>query len=339
MVQQSNTSTLRTAWRALDGNIGEGGWRTIPLEMKSTCCLLAGRYFPGNEEALLVGFRSVNVPQDKNLPQGRGFRVNRMECSIVAGVHVWVSLSRFAVGSFDMFALMADDIVDFLNSRTTESEDCIFHAFLGRIRAWQNFMVRENVGVLSAEAETGLFGELIILDTLIASGMPAIDAVNAWHGPIDGIQDFLIGTGAIEVKTTASQGSFPAKISSLGQLDNSLVQPLYLAGIRVALHDSGTTLTEFVDSLRSRFLSDSHALSVYENRLIQAGLIKSYADSYTRRFIHSSTVTFHVNEEFPRLISSNVRIEIQKARYELDLALIRQLDVGINKAIVGLRGI
>lgn len=339
MVQQSNTSTLRTAWRALDGNTGEGGWRTIPLEMKGTCRLLAGRYFPGNEEALLVGFRSVNVPQDKNLPQGHGFRVNRMECNIVADVHVWVSLSRLAAGSFDMFALMAEDIVNFLNSRTKESEGSIFHAFLGRIRAWQNFMDRENVGVLSAEAETGLLGELIILDTLIVSGMPAIDAVNAWHGPINGIQDFLIGTGAIEVKTTASQGSFLAKISSLEQMDSSSVQPLYLAGVRVALHDSGTTLTAFVDSVRSRFISDSFAQSIYENRLIQAGLIKAHADSYTRRFLHSSTVTFHVNEEFPRLTTSNVRIEIRKARYELDLTLIKQLDVGINKAIVDLRGV
>ena len=339
MVQQSNTTTLRTAWRALDGNTGEGGWRTIPLEIKGNCRLLAGRYFPGNEEALLVGFRSVNVPQDKNLPQGHGFRVNRIERNIVADVHVWVSLSRLAAGSFDMFALMAEDIVDFLNSRTTESEGSIFHAFLGRIRAWQNFMDRENVGVLSAEAETGLFGELIILDTLLVSGMPAIDAVNAWDGPINGIRDFLIGTGAIEVKTTASQGSFLAKISSLEQMDNSQVQPLYLVGVRVALHDSGTTLIAFADSLRSRFISDSSAQSIYENRLIQAGLIKAHTDSYTRRFIHSSTVTFHVNEEFPRLTASNVRIEIRKACYELDLTLIQQLDIGINKAIVDLRGI
>lgn len=339
MVQQSNTSTLRTAWRALDGNTVEGGWRTIPLEIKGNCRLLAGRCFPGNEEALLVGFRSVNVPQDKNLPQGHGFRVNRIECNIVADVHVWVSLSRLAAGSFDMFALMAEDVVDFLNSRTTESEGIIFHAFLGRIRAWQNFMDRENVGVLSAEAETGLLGELIILDTLIMSGMPAIEAVNAWHGPINGIQDFLIGTGAIEVKTTASQGSFLAKISSLEQMDSSSVQPLYLAGVRVALHDSGTTLIAFADSLRSRFISDSSAQSIYENLLIQAGLIKAHTDSYIRRFLHSSTVTFHVNEEFPRLTTSNVRIEIRKARYELDLTLIKQLDVGINKAIVNLRGV
>jgi len=339
MVQQSNTSTLRTAWRALDGNTGEGGWRTIPLEIKGNCRLLAGRYFPGNEEALLVGFRSVNVPQDKNLPQGHGFRVNRIERNIVADVHVWVSLSRLAAGSFDMFALMAEDIVDFLNSRTTESEGSIFHAFLGRIRAWQNFMDSENVGVLSAEAETGLLGELIILDTLLVSGMPAIDAVNAWHGPINGIRDFLIGTGAIEVKTTASQGSFLAKISSLEQMDNSQVQPLYLAGVRVALHDSGTTLIAFADSLRSRFISDSSAQSIYENLLIQAGLIKAHTDSYIRRFLHSSTVTFHVNEDFPRLTTSNVRIEIRKARYELDLTLIKQLDVGINKAIVNLRGV
>jgi len=339
MVRQSNKSTLRAAWRALVGGTGEGGWRTIPLEMKGNCRLLAGRYFPGNEEAILVGFRSVSVPQDKNLPQGHGFRVNRIERNILADGHVWVSLARLAAGSLDMFALMAEDIINFLNSRTTESEDSIFQAFLGRIRAWQNFMDREGAGILSAEAETGLFGELIILDTLISSGMPTIDAVNAWQGPIDGVQDFLIGTGAIEVKTSASQGSFLAKIISLEQLDNSLVQPLYLVGVRVAFHESGMTLPAFAHDVRTKFTSDTLALLIYENRLIQAGLLTAHADSYTRGLVHSSTLVFQVNEEFPRLTAGNVGTEIRKARYELDMELIKQPDVGIDKAIADLRGV
>lgn len=339
MVQQSNTNTLLAVWRALDGVAGEAGWRTIPLEMKGNCRLLAGRYFPSNEEAILVGFRSVNVPQDKNLPQGHGFRVNKIERNIIADGHVWVSLARLAAGSLDMFALMAEDIVNFLNLRTAESEDSLFYAFLGRIRAWQNFMGREGAGILSAEAEIGLFGELVILDKLILSGMPAIDAVNAWQGPIDGLQDFLIGTGAIEVKATASQGSFPAKISSLEQLDNSLVRPLYLAGIRLELHDAGITLPAFAQLVRSKLISDTMAISIFENRLIQAGLLGAYVDGYTRCFIHSGTVAFMVNEEFPRLTAGNVGIEIRKACYELDLAIIKQSEFGIDRAIADLRGV
>jgi hypothetical protein len=259
--------------------------------------------------------------------------------NIVADGHVWVSLARLAAGSLDMFTLMAEDIVNFLNSRTTESEDSIFHAFLNRIRAWQNFMDREGAGILSAETETGLFGELIILDKLISSGMPAIDAINAWQGPIDGVQDFLIGTGAIEVKTTASQGSFPAKISSLEQLDDSLVQPLYLAGVRVALHDSGITLPVFANEVCSKFTSDSAARSMFENRLIQAGLLEAHTGRYTRCFVHSNTMIFHVNEGFPKLTAGNVGVEIRKASYELNLALIKQSDVDIEKAIAELRGI
>ena len=117
------------------------------------------------------------------------------------------------------------------------------------------------------------------------------------------------------------------------------MQPLYLAGVRVALHDSGVTLSAFADSVRLKFISNSPAQSIYENRLIQARLLKAHSDSYTRRFVHSSTVTFKVDESFPRLTTSNVRIEIRKAHYELDLALIKQLDFGINKAIEDLRGI
>lgn len=337
MALQINTNTLRTAWRALDGSSSESGWRTIPLEMKGNCRLLAGRYFPDNEEAILVGFSSINLPQDKNLPQGHGFRVNRLERNIISDGRIWISLERLATGSLDMFSLMAEDIVNFINSYATENEGSIFHAFLGRIRAWQNFMGREGPGILSAEAETGLFGELVLLDRLISSGISLIDAVNAWQGPLDGVQDFLIGTGAIEVKTTASEGSFLVKINSLDQLDNSIVQPLYLVGVRVSLHNSGITLPAYAEIIRSKFKPDASALSIYENLLIQAGLLDAHFDNYTRLFVQSHIIAFNVNEEFPRLTAGNVSIEIRKARYELDLALIKQPDTNIDEVIENLK--
>lgn len=330
---------LHTAWQALAGNSSEGGWHTIPVEMKGNCRVLAGRYFPGNEEAILVGFNSINVPLDKNLPQGHGFRVNRLERNIIGDGHIWVSLARLSQGSLDMFALMAEDIVNFLSIHANDSEESVFNAFLGRIHAWQNFMNRENSGILSAESEIGLFGELILLQNLLKSEMPIMDVINSWHGPIGGIKDFLIGTGGIEVKTTVVQGAFPAKISSLEQLDNSLVQPLYLAGIRILLSNSGTTLPEFADQLRSSFSSNTTALNTYDNRLIQVGLFEAHSANYTRRFVHSSTFVFTVNDNFPRLTQGNVGIEIRKVSYDLDLALIKQEDAGIDKVIANLRGI
>lgn len=54
---------IASAWKALAGNShGDEGWMTIPVSFKSSCKLLAGRHYPGNEEAVLVGLSSFQMP-------------------------------------------------------------------------------------------------------------------------------------------------------------------------------------------------------------------------------------------------------------------------------------
>lgn len=332
-------NSLLAAWRALDGAATATGWRTIIVEKNGNCRLLAGRRFPGNEEAILVGFSTATVPHDKHLPQGHGFQVNRLERNLIGDGNVWVSLARLPVGSLDMFSLMAEDIVSFLKVRSADSEENIFRAFLNRIHAWQNFMNRGSLGILSGEAEIGLFGELIILKSLLTMGMPPIDVLNSWAGPSGGIQDFLVGTGAIEVKTTISPASFPAKISSLEQLDTSLIQPLFIAGVRLSLSESGMSLPEMAGSLRPFLTSDGIAASIYENRLIQAGLLEAHTGGYVRKFSHNNTAIFAVKDGFPKLTHENIPIEIGRANYELDLALIVEHSTELVDAVNILRGV
>lgn len=75
MAPRTDAESLRQAWRALSCNGGGEGWRTIPIELDAPCRLLAGRHCPGDEEAIIVGFRGVRLPPDAHLPQGHGFGV------------------------------------------------------------------------------------------------------------------------------------------------------------------------------------------------------------------------------------------------------------------------
>ena len=60
---------IASAWKALAGNSrGDESWMTIPVSLKSSCKLLAGRHHPGNEEAVLVGFSSFQMPTKGQLP-------------------------------------------------------------------------------------------------------------------------------------------------------------------------------------------------------------------------------------------------------------------------------
>jgi hypothetical protein len=337
MVPLNNPQSLRSVWQALSSSNAEShGWRTLKLEVEGVP-LRAGRRLPENQEALMVGFTSVPVPPDKNLPQGQGFAVNRIRDDSVDRYHTWVTLSRLPAGNLDMFTLMVEDIISFLGSRPSGSQDMLFHAFLGRIRAWQNFMDQNTAGILSTEGETGLFGELVVLEALSALGLPPRDLIRMWQGPAGGIHDFSLGTGGIEVKTTLAKSIFPAKISSLDQLDDHVVKPLWLTGVRLALIETGQRLPELARGLREVFSSDPNALQYYENRLIQAGLLEAHDEEYTRRFIRTDVLVWQVDENFPKLTPANVPVEIRKAVYEIDLALIKTPAVTLDAAVTALR--
>jgi len=338
MAPRNNDVRIRAAWRALASDDDGEGWRTIPIELDGECLLLAGRHFPGNEEAILVGFGKVPMPPANRLPQGHGFRVEKVEHNLLGDDHAWLSLSRQQGGSLDMFAMMAGDIVGMLEAYAQAGQERLFQLFLSRIRAWQDFMERDGDGILTAEAEVGLCGELLVLRDILEARLPAAITLENWDGPLRGLHDFLMGTGAIEVKTTVGAKGFPAVISSLEQLDESIRQPLFIAGVRLFVDASGKTLPEFTAELRSLLHHDPVALAIFECRLLQAGLLEKFAHRYTRRFLHARTVVLPVDEKFPKLTHGNVSIAIRKAWYELDLDLTDTTDIGLRQAIEQLTG-
>ena len=324
---------LRAAWRALAG-AGQGeGWQTIPVTVRAPCSLSAARRMPGGEEAVLIGFRGVRSLPDTRLPQGHGFEVIRLDDDPTGRDHLVVALARRPGGSTELFAMMAEDLVGLLDDWATEREHTVYRRFLARIRAWQDFMNRQRESVLSAENEQGLFGELVLLERLIEAGLPPRDILDAWQGPVDGLQDFILGSGGIEVKTTLSVGEFPATVSSLEQLDDNLRQPLFVAATMLALHSSGMTLPEMADVIRGRLDDDREVIDTFDIRLMQAGLLRSTRGRYTRRFLHASSAILRVQGDFPRLTRANVQPAVRKARYEIDLHQADAEEVELERAL------
>jgi len=333
MAASGEMRDLCAAWRALAGGHEGEGWKTIPVTVHAPCMVLAGRHLPGDEEAVLVGFRNVRTVPDSHLPQGRGFRVFQLPVDPTGGDRVWMALARSASGSPELFAMMAEDLVRLLEDGTVQDEAGLLHRLVFRIRAWQDFMERHGQGVLLPEAELGLFGELVLVDRMMASGTPEWNVIDAWQGPLDGLQDFVLSSGAIEVKTTLSSGEFPAIISSLEQLDDSLRQPLFLAAVRLGLDATGMTLPAMAHTIRVKLRDHQAAADMFEARLVQAGLLQVTAEYYSRRFVRESVVLLPVREGFPRLMRRNVHPAIRKARYEIDLDLAGAPDIGLSRAL------
>ncbi len=333
MALQSKREELETAWRALADYRSDEGWSTILIATCRSCRLLAGRHFPGNEEALLVGFASIRIPPTEQLPQGVGFQVSKIELGVDGLGYSWIALCRQRAGNPDFFAMMADDIVVTLEKQPMNDDVRLFNIFISRIKAWQDFMRKGGGDILSPEAEIGLFGELIFLHKLLDSGLLAEFVVDSWQGPLDGIHDFVFGTGAIEVKSTVSPHGFPAKVASLDQLDDSLIRPLFLAAIRLELNPMGKTLPILIRETRDLLKSNLIALACLDSRLLHAGYFDAFADRYTRRFLQIGCRIMVVNDDFPRLTRANVALAIRNARYDLDLDLISLGDVEIIEVV------
>jgi hypothetical protein len=141
----------------------------------------------------------------------------------------------------------------------------------------------------------------------------------------------------VEVKASTSSATFPATISSLEQLDDTLVQPLFIGAIRLMLSADGNTLPEIASSVRDAVSNDSTVRSTFDARLIHAGLLLSQGTAYTRRFVHTQTRLFRVSNAFPRITRASVAAAVRKARYELDLDRINAPSVDLPTVVALLK--
>lgn len=331
MAPLSETEVLGV-WRALSGNSLSEGWRSIELTAIGICRMRAARHSPGNEEAVLVGFANTKIAPVSQLPQGQGFRMERASLGELAGGYEWLAIVRQPVGNLELFAKMIADIAQMLQLSSDCSEETLYQRFIGRVRGWQEFMRKGRDG-LSAEAELGLVGELCFLRQLIGEGVLLFSAVGAWKGPQDGLHDFELGIGAVEIKSTMAVDGFPVRIASLDQLDDSQKSPLYLAAMRFANSDSGTTLPEQVAEIRRLLEPDSSSLRLFEQALLMADYLDMHEEVYIRRYLLGEMKIHLVDSSFPRLVPFNISSAIRRAQYELDLSLIDAEDHSVLEVV------
>lgn len=318
MLPQSDVDQLTKAWRALEGGSTKQGWRSILVEQGKCYALRAGRWFPENLEAILIGLDGTTLPTNSQLPKGGGFTVIRTE---VSGEHgqTWLALCRETGADKAFFEMMTADVVQILRTKDVAGSHVLAAAVLARIVAWQEFMRKTNEGVLSSDEELGLLGELSVLREL-QRYLPLEAAVGAWVGPLDGLQDFAFPPGAIEVKTTAAGGAFVAKISCLEQLDTAVTRPIFIAAVRLLQTSSGMTLSECIDDLRRDLSPKANAAAVFEHRLAKAGYRDESRERYSRRFSVVDIGYLSIEQGTPRLVPGSVPLEVRSARYELDLS-------------------
>jgi hypothetical protein len=321
---------IKLAWNSIQTAQGTSGWNTVAVLPSNPGRFRAGRNFPDQCETLLAGFRTSVISRNEKLPEGLGFHVTRVN-SEQHGL-VWLALTRSPHGNLELFSAMVSDVLHAILATGTGDHSRELRAFLGRIRAWQEFM-RKGAVPLSAENEVGLVGELTVLEKMLEVGMVPEAAIRAWSGPLDGLRDFELGFGAIEVKTTVASAGLVAKIGSLEQLDDTNCKPIFLGAVKYALTESGQTLPEKISAIRAQLESDPITLSEFDDRVLAAGCMPAHSSQYHRRFSLREIAILEVDENFPRLMHGNVTPGVISARYEINLEPLLSLDIGLTTAL------
>ena len=321
---------IQLAWNSIQTAQGTSGWNTVAVLPNHPGRFTAGRNFPDQCEALLAGFRKSEISRNEKLPEGLGFHVTRVN-SEQDGL-VWLALTKSPNGNLELFTTMVSDVLQAVLATGTGDHSRELRAFLGRIRAWQEFM-RKGAVPLSAENEVGLVGELTVLEKMLEVGMAPEAAIRAWSGPLDGLRDFELGYGAIEVKTTVASAGLVAKIGSLEQLDDTNCKPIFLGAVKYALTESGQTLPETISAIRAQLESDPITLSQFDDRVLAAGYMPAHSFQYHRRFSLREIAILEVDDNFPRLMHGNVTPGVISARYEINLEPLLSQDIGLTTAL------
>lgn len=317
---------ILTAWKALCLINNQVGWVSIPIYSSSNWSIAAGYNLSNHEQAIFFKIDYTEIFFTKfKLPMTHGFKIQQLKDGN------GIALIRQVEGDLDLFTKIAVDVCNTIIECQTLAENQLFSVVLNRINAWLSFM-RKGFDTLSPEVELGLVGELETLSSLISANIPISDVLDSWIGPLDGLKDFELGSGAVEIKSTLSSSSFVAKIGSLEQLDDSQISPLFINGYRFSINETGLTLVERINLLRDQLIDFPSELSRLNNLLLRGGYLDTAAENYTRKFKTENSYFWIVDNNFPRLVPGNIAVNIKQVRYEIDLTPL--INESINLSLV-----
>jgi hypothetical protein len=234
-----------------------------------------------------------------------------------------VEISTATVALFRHFYALLECVCESVVRRDCVPQDAIFNS----LRDWQTLL--RSALLLTEERQTGLYGELWMVNRLIDSVGPET-SVKAWVGPRGQAHDFRLADLEFEVKTTASEVR-RHYINGLTQLRPSPDRKLYLISLHLTQAGAigGETLPEAAVRVRERLSAHTSARAEYDELLdTKLGLRLADYPHYPRRWQMRSAPRFiPVLDGCPRLVPEALAIlppgyevgRITEATYQINV--------------------
>ena len=144
--------------------------------------------------------------------------------------------------------------------------------------------------------------------------------VGYWVGYDKAIRDFQGENWAIEVKTTATNGSDRLIINGECQLDDALLDRLFLYHLSVEVsRKNGKSLNREIEDLRKVLVADTIALHLFNTGLTHAGYFDEHAPMYQNRcYKIRREQAYRISGDFPRIIERDLRNGVSNVTYTIN---------------------
>ena len=266
-------------------------------------------------EALLVQVDPKFLPGIDEWPQSEGFHVEVRPGA--PGEATLVCLELASVRYREVFLALAEDIVRVLSDESDPKK--AVRRMLRRLYQWQDFLKRHRPEGLSADAQAGLFGELLILDRYFLPHLDHAFAVKGWRGCKKAHQDFQFPGFALEVKTTRAVSPDRIHISNIQQLDEEGIETMFLTLVSVHPNESsGDALKDLVARIRD--ILSPGALVLFNEGLLEVGYLDIHDSHYEQPLYQVREILhFMVADEFPRLLRDGMPKGVKDVKYQIGL--------------------
>ena len=233
-----------------------------------------------------------------------------------------LTVTLLSDGDEDIFRALCANLIEATRNISSEQDETIASIILIRLERWRNLLRDRRDRSLSKAQQLGLFGELSVLEDLFFAELSPLDAIAAWRGPRSDEQDFLLGDWLFEVKSQISTADQVVKIASQHQLDpisGSIILCHQTFGISPESSAEGRSLNEIVRDVRSTAREGGAAASdLLESNLLEVGYEAS-TEYDAEKLVLSQRRFFRVQDEFPRIVASDLRSGIQDVSYSIRL--------------------
>jgi len=283
-------------------------------------CFAATNHLTGNHIFIIETSNKIIYPEFKNF-KFKGLLIQVFEFSESKELNIYLLDNHLK----DIFSLFIENILNEISACVTEHEAVI--EISNVVLKWKKLFDKVNFQGLSDEVQKGLLGELLTLNTLIHEKHPIDSLLESWTGPDFESRDFLIKDIGFEVKFTSAKKP-TINISSERQLDNQNLSKLYLILYAAEkVNDKGFSLTSLIEEIRLNIKSNQVSLNSFNEILIKIGYLDSDSENYSNLYKLKNRFIFNVNDDFPKIIASELKTGIFNTTYSIDLSAIEKYKV------------